>query len=183
MFSTGLPTTPTKFELTVDEGATKTMTTTSPPAILLPTPYWKVLEGRGDWNRALPRETRSAAKRRATAAALPADGEEDGKGGEHDNDDGKDVEEEDDGGTALLLLHFSTSPDRHMQIQSARNAKRRQDAKNEREQLRQEKMCRWGESLMSRGLGGTGGVTAGIGRWTSKRARRDDDGGQGGLCR
>ena len=45
MFSTRLRTTPMKLELTVDKGRTNTMTTTSPPAILLPMPYWKVLEG------------------------------------------------------------------------------------------------------------------------------------------
>ena len=60
----------------------------------------------------------------------PADGEEDGKGGEHDNNNSEDVEEGDDDGT---LLHFSTTPYHCMQIQLARNAECRRDAQNERE--------------------------------------------------
>ncbi|KAL3807868.1 hypothetical protein ACHAXA_010641 [Cyclostephanos tholiformis] len=185
----GLSTTPTKLEPTVDKGATTTTmttTTTSPPATLSPTPYWKVLEDRGDWNRASPQKTRSAAK----SPALPAYGEEAGKKGELDDDDDDDdedeeeEEEEGDANHATLLLNLTPkTPDHRMQSQSARNAQRRLDADHKIEKLRQEKIYRLSKSLMSRGLGGTGGATAVVGRRTWKRASRDAVGDRSGTDR
>jgi hypothetical protein len=149
---------------------------------------------------ASPRETRSSAakKGRATAAATGSskrgpDGLADEEGGEDDDDDDEIDEIDRDGGdydgdgTASILLRFSTPPDRRLQIQSARNAKRRRDAEIEAERLRIERLRRRGEASMSKGLG-TMGMGGGVvvaargagGRRAPKRARRDAGGNGGG---
>jgi hypothetical protein len=156
-----------------------------PTAILSPTPYWRVLEGRdGGKTRTSPRTTRSSTKAR---------GGRDGHGGifngedkqdddvlaDVDDDDDRhnhDDDDDDEGGASSLLLHFSTPPECRMQIQSARNARRRLDAEQERERIRHERIRKRNEGMMSRGLGEIGGgiVGGGLGgRRASKRTRRE----------
>ncbi|KAL7539613.1 hypothetical protein ACHAXR_009451 [Thalassiosira sp. AJA248-18] len=147
-----------------DEDASPSPSAAAAAAILSPTPYWKVLEERGN-NRTSPRTTRSAAKKaeQQQNAMRELDELDDDDSAANNSSDNEEEDENKPFDPCSLfidpstVLHFSP-PDRQLRQHRAENARRRRDAEEEKERVRLQKVRKVREAGMN--LDGCGGSVA-----------------------